>query len=342
MSLGRRRVVGWDVLRGLAVLFVMARHAFPDRFPGAGVTGVVMFFSLSGYLITGLLDDELRRDGTLDLAGFYRRRAARLLPPLVAMLVVFAVVTLVVDPLDERHLLAPTVASVLTFTANLPLWETSPAAFHAWTLATEEQFYLLWPLLLLVGWRLRRSGAALAVAAVVTIVAAVATVAWASPHLELAYPLPTSWAVCFVVGAAAQRYGQRWTPPRWVVPASLTALVVMGLLPLRGHAWTYLVAGPAVAALTAVLMLAWRRWVRVGDHVVPQALAALGLVSYAAYLWNYPFTLWLRPTLGPYAGPVAAVATIVAAALTWRFVERPLQVRARRRRSRDEARSPTR
>jgi peptidoglycan/LPS O-acetylase OafA/YrhL len=92
---------------------------------------------------------------------------------------------------------------------------------------------------------------------------------------------------------------------------------------LRGHALTYLAGGPAIAALTAVLLLSWRSWLTVSGPA--RALVVLGTVSYGAYLWNYPLTLWLRPSLETYAGPVALVLTLVMAAVSWRLVEVPAQ-----------------
>jgi peptidoglycan/LPS O-acetylase OafA/YrhL len=131
--------------------------------------------------------------------------------------------------------------------------------------------------------------------------------------------------VCFVIGGATRLRGDASRVPRWLVPLVLTGLTALSLVPLRGHALTYLVAAPAVACFTAVLLLAWSRWVVLADGArVARGLAALGVVSYGAYLWDYPLTLWLRPSLGWAAGPVAAVLTVVAAALSWRFVEKPV------------------
>ncbi|SDI98494.1 Peptidoglycan/LPS O-acetylase OafA/YrhL, contains acyltransferase and SGNH-hydrolase domains [Lentzea albidocapillata subsp. violacea] len=321
-----RRIAGLDVLRGIAILLVMLRHAFPEVFPGAGVVGVVVFFTLSGYLITGVLQRELTNTGRVDFKRFYLRRARRLLPALIALTLIFAVVTLVFDPLGERDKLLRTVIVLVTFTGNLPISGVSPAAFHGWTLATEEQFYLLWPALLAFAWVRNRTGAVLVVTALGALAACTATLVWLWPNADNAYALPTSWFVCFVIGAATRL--RLTTAPRWAVPVALTGLAVLSVAPLRGHALTYLVAGPAIAACTAVLLLVWSKWERVATPIRP--LVALGVLSYGAYLWNYPLTLWLRPELGAAAGPVAAVLTIVAAALSWRYVEEPVMRRGER------------
>ncbi|SDF59642.1 Peptidoglycan/LPS O-acetylase OafA/YrhL, contains acyltransferase and SGNH-hydrolase domains [Lentzea fradiae] len=315
-----KRIAGLDVLRGIAILLVMLRHAFPDVFPGAGVVGVVVFFTLSGYLITGVLQRELQTKGRVDFKRFYTRRARRLLPALVALVAVFAVVTLVFDPLGERDKLLRTVVVLLTFTGNLPIGGVSPAAFHGWTLATEEQFYLLWPALLAFAWVRGRTGAVLVLTALAALGACTATLIWLWPHADNAYALPTSWFVCFVIGAATRL--KLTSAPRWAVPVALVVLTALSVIPLRGHPLTYLVAGPAIACCTAVLLLVWSRWEQVATPVKP--LVVLGTLSYGAYLWNYPLTLWLRPELGWAAGPVGAVLTVAAAWLSWRFVEEPV------------------
>lgn len=319
------RLAGLDLLRGLAVALVMLRHALPDAFPGAGVVGVVMFFTLSGYLITGVLSRERAARGEVRLGRFYLRRVLRLLPPLLAMVTGTVAVTLLLDPLDDRELLAQTVAVALTWTANLPGVHTSAATFHLWTLATEEQFYLLWPWVL--AWAARsRASLILGGSALICLAACSACLVWFREAPDLAYPLPTSWAVCFVVGGAAWWWqgalGPLLVRPRAAPVAALGALVVLGMVALRGSAFTYLLGGPAIAALTAVLLLTWGTRARV-DAVALRPLVWLGTVSYAAYLWNYPLTMWLRPE-GDAAGPVAAALTVLAAAASWRWVEQPV------------------
>ncbi|WP_338089818.1 acyltransferase [Nocardioides lijunqiniae] len=319
------RIAGIDLLRGIAVGLVMLRHAFPEPFAGAGVVGVVMFFALSGYLITGVLTGELEREGRVDLGRFYRRRARRLVPALLFLVAGVVVVTLLLDPLDDRDELAKTVLVALTWTGNLPFGHASDATFHLWTLATEEQFYLVWPALLSLAFARRRVGTALVLTTLACLLACVASLVWLGDDPDLAYSLPTSWAVCFVIGAATRLHADRLVLPVWAAPVALAGLGALSVVPLRGHALTYLAGGPAIAALTAVLLVSWRTWTRV-DAPALTALVWLGTVSYGAYLWNYPLTLWLRPHLD-LAGPVAAALTIALAAVSWYAVERPTQRR---------------
>lgn len=322
------RIAGLDLLRGIAIGLVMLRHAWPGPFAGSGVVGVVMFFALSGYLITGLLVDELERTGRVDLLRFYRRRARRLVPALLLLVAGVVLVTLVLDPLGDRAVLGRTTLVALTWTGNLPfgpLDGTSEATFHLWTLATEEQFYLLWPAVLAFAVVRGRVGAALVAVAGACAAGCCATLVWLAEAPDLAYVLPTSWAVSFVIGAAArihQHHPALTRLPSYAVVVALAGLAALSVIPLRGHALTYLAGGPAIATLTAVLLLSWRAWTEITTPAL-RALVWLGTVSYAAYLWNYPLTVWLRRHTDM-AGPAAAALTLALAALSWRLVERPL------------------
>lgn len=320
------RSAGIDLLRGIAIGLVLVRHALPGIFPGAGIVGVVMFFALSGYLITGVLVAEHERTGHVSLRRFYLRRARRLVPALVVVVLAIVVVTLTWDPLGDRSELPRTVLVALTWTGNLPFDQGSDATFHLWTLATEEQFYLLWPITLLTALAADRVRTALLAVVAVWLIGCAATLVWLWPYVDLAYALPTSWIICFAIGGTARLYGERW-PRATAAEAALavTVLLALSALPLRGHTLTYLVGGPTVAALTVLLLLRWR------DCAFPawEPLIWLGTVSYGAYLWNYPLTLWLRAAGHDMtvAGLLALALTLVAAAASWRWVERPFLAR---------------
>lgn len=317
------RVLGLDVLRGVAIALVLARHTWPALFPGAGLVGVVVFFALSGHLITGLLVEELDRTGRLDLRGFYARRARRLLPALVLMLAVYALLTLTLDPVGERDRLLRSLIVGLTWTADLPFAHAGADVFHLWTLAVEEQFYLLWPVLLLALHRRGRLRLGVAVAGVMSLLACWAVVARLHHDPDLAYALPTTWACALVAGGWLRIAPPRRLPrPRVAGPlalVSLAALVGLGLLPLRGHLLTYLLGGPAIAGLTGVLLLAWGTWRTTRSDAV-RLLAGLGRISYGVYLWNYPLALWLRPH-DP-TGLAALALSLIAALGSWQLWER--------------------
>jgi peptidoglycan/LPS O-acetylase OafA/YrhL len=151
-------------LRGIAVLLVVLYHAGLDV-PG-GFTGVDVFFVISGFVITGLLLRELDASGSLDLRRFYARRIRRLLPALAVMLTVVAAVGLLASPVGAQVTTAHTGIAASLFAANAYLYRLGTGYFdvrttldpllHTWTLGVEEQFYLVFPALLLAAWRVAR------------------------------------------------------------------------------------------------------------------------------------------------------------------------------------------
>lgn len=153
-----------EVLRGIAVLFVVLFHATIRGF-GGGFIGVDVFYVLSGFLITGLLLRELETTGTISLAKFYARRVRRLLPAASLVLVVTLVASIIMLPPLLIPDIAKDVAAAALYVSNMrfalqatdyfaPVGTPSPI-LHFWSLGIEEQFYLFWPALVLPSWWLR-------------------------------------------------------------------------------------------------------------------------------------------------------------------------------------------
>lgn len=288
------RIDGLDAVRGLAIAFVLARHAFPNQLGGAGIVGVVMFFTLSGYLISGLIVTDIERFGTVRWARFYAHRAFRLLPALLAMLAVFSLVTLIWDPRGEAASLPKSLLYSIFYLSDLPFTtDIATSLGHLWTLAVEEQFYLVWPVALYAVVRLRWRIVWFAAGAAVVLVLVSSASTLAADDPSNLYRLPTSWAAAMALGGLARfqrgallRFSARHRMPLGV--ATLVCLLLLALVPnAKDQAVTYMVGAALVAALTVGL-------IGVAEHspTLPRPPATwlvwLGTVSYAAYLWNYP------------------------------------------------------
>ena len=332
---------GLDALRGLALLLVMLNHAHPGVFGAAGMLGVTLFFTLSGFLITGLLLRELERTGGVRYGRFFLARLLRLLPPLLLVLAGYAVVEGGFDHGAGRTLVGDTLLTGLTYTMNLPFVpHGSGSMYHLWTLATEEQFYLVWPLVLALAWRRRTVRRVIVAGIALALLACAATLVHQGPETARVYALPTSWASALLIGCGIRVVQDRATAllptaprARLLLGAALTALLLLGAgLPAQGdHPWTYLITLPAVALGSGVLvLLAWTARPALGAHPVIRLFALLGTISYAAYLWNLPVQSWLGDPRTLIGGVTGAALTIAAATVSWWLVERPA-ARLRRR-----------
>ncbi|MBT1611368.1 acyltransferase family protein [Curtobacterium poinsettiae] len=328
------RIQGLDVLRGAAITLVLLRHSWPDVFGMAGVVGVVVFFALSGYLITGVLVTDLHRAGHVRYGRFYRNRALRLLPALFLMLIGFAVVSLVWNPLGDRETVLRSVVVSVTYTMNIPFNHGSDALSHLWTLATEEQFYLVWPLVLAVGIRLKKVRILMLACAAGILLAMIATMIITTPTISRIYPLPTSWCLAMIIGAAAyfgQNFltnahnGKSFRPAAsWIsVGAAIVILALSALPEAKDSPLTYLLVGPLAASCTVVLIAHLRTWEELPVKAL-RPLMALGLISYAAYLWNYPIHMWISADPDfPFPGLSTIALTLAAAIASWFLVEMP-------------------
>lgn len=312
--LARGRVHELDALRGLAIGLVMVRHSFPEVLGAGGIVGVEIFFVLSGYLITHLLLRQ-RAAGAYRPRAFYRNRAVRLLPALVVVVAINAGWDLAqgADP----TLVVGGVLVALLFLSDLVNLLGLPIVAnlnHLWTLAVEEQFYLVWPLVLARAGR-RPSARFLRLAVLVGL-----GCTWASVAVlglpEPTYSSPTTWILPLLVGAAVAGGAIRLPAGRGTAAPALVALLVLALLPhAKDHAVTYVVVVPVVA-LAAALVIVNAATPRSLELWRWRPLVALGTISYSAYLWNQPIAAHLP-------GWRALPVTVVVAALSYRFVERP-------------------
>ena len=351
---GDGRIDALDGIRAIAVTAVVVYHLFPDALPG-GFLGVDVFFVLSGYLITRGLAQRIASGKGLGLARFWWRRTLRLLPALGVMLVVVAAVTGIVGgPAAVR--LRPQVVAALTYTSNwyqagagLSYFERTepPVLQHLWSLAVEEQFYLLWPPLLIAIVLL--SGSARAAAGVTAVLAAASAVAMAVTFVpgedpsRLYFGTDTHGFSLLIGGVAALislipgAWAARWlaTPGdgrdkvHRMVVASTLAVCVLGMV-LIGETSTFAYRGGIVlvdlAAAIAIVSAA------VPGQVAPllgsRLLVWVGRRSYAIYLWHWPLIVLLATGATIPEGTRAVLVvglSLGLAALSWTYVERPVQ-----------------
>lgn len=292
-----------DGLRGIAVLAVIVFHAMPDQLPG-GFIGVDIFFALSGYLITRLLILEFRSDRSISLVNFYWRRWWRLTPALMAMLLVYGVTRIWLGTGEDSLTQTKEVLWAASYTANWARayqWHSMPDLGHAWSLAVEEQFYLLWPPVLIILMKIFGSGRRLLFAVI-----GLAFLSWAwrvylqfeGASIERLYNGTDTrietllWggvlAVVVHQGIALQSVHREW-----LKTAGWCTLMLMLMLLFSANwtdRWIYssgitLVSGCSVV-LIASLQGASTNGMKQFLRTWPMAL--IGKISYGLYLWHFP------------------------------------------------------
>lgn len=314
-----------DGLRAIAVLLVMAAHFGVPGFAQAGDVGVTIFFTLSGFLITTLLLEERERTGRISLAQFYLRRAVRLLPALLVVLVFFVAFEAARGQLDFA---LPRALAALFYVAN---WANAAInlgpLFHTWSLGVEEQFYAVWPILLLVLLILSGRRTVLAVALGLVVVSfAAGAVGISAGELERSIDALMLGCALAVVATAGRLPRAAWAAyPALAIVAIAVLITWPGPAP-AGRAFGFL----AVALATAAVI--WS--ICAGRGSVDRLLSTtplvwIGKISYGLYLWHF-IVVWIAtPAVAGFPWPVRVavmtVASFAVALASWRYVERPLQ-----------------
>lgn len=330
-----------DGLRTLAVVPVVLFHAGFAGFSG-GFIGVDIFFVISGFLITGILQRELDQ-GRFSLVRFYERRARRILPALLAMIAVTFLVGAFISLPEQFLNLGYSAAAAAGFAANIWFWlatgnyfapgvETEPL-LHTWSLAVEEQFYIFFPLVL---WLLARRAAGLRLAVVVTLCLAslvLAQVALRYDPQGSFYLLPTrAWELGIGALLALGLFPSR--SPKVVTEVAAAgglALIVWCVITYSNS--TRFPGVNAIAPCVGAGLLIWAGGVRTtlaGRLLGLRPMVGIGLVSYSLYLWHWPILAFLRQIHGTnelplWAGGLAVLAAGAMAWLSWAFVEQPFR-----------------
>ena len=336
MALAYRREI--DGLRALAVLPIVLFHAGFEHFAG-GYVGVDVFFVISGFLITSIIVGQ-QAAGKFRFRDFYERRARRILPALFFVLLLCVPMAWLWMLPGEVVEFALSLRAVLAFASNFYFWGDSGyfsisseyrPLLHTWSLAVEEQYYLLFPVLLIV--LLRWSGRVVVCAVVILGAASLLLAEYTSRMAPLFafYMLPTRvWE--FAIGSLAAFADQRPVGGALSGRLSREALGVAGVLMILWSvfmfskslpypsAWTLL---PTMGAMLIILFA--KQGTLVGRLLGLSPLVLIGLVSYSAYLWHQPVFAFARLrqldplSVGQSAGLV--VASFVLGYLSWKFVE---------------------
>lgn len=348
---------GLDGVRALAVIGVLLYHADLSWIPG-GFLGVDVFFVLSGFLITSLILEEFDRSGRVDFRKFYLGRARRLLPALILVLVVVSLAAALVYQDAARQLASDVVASIFYvnnwwyIAADQSYFEfigRPPLLKHLWSLAVEEQFYLVWPAIAFLAMRRFARKGVFAVAATLAILSTIwmlqLAVANGFPDFadpSRAYFGTDSHSMGLLIGAAMATF---WRPGRMrrSLPTGASVIITaIGIAALLAVIWFFVFVGEftpwlyrggflGLALIVATLIAAASHpGVGLGKAMGTQPWRYIGQRSYGLYLWHWPVFMATRPGLDlPLDGVPLLILrlglTVGIAELSFRFVEMPIR-----------------
>lgn len=330
-----------DGLRTLAVVPVILFHAGLPFFSG-GFVGVDIFFVISGFLITSIIVEDLEK-GQFSIATFYERRARRILPALFfVMAFCFAAAWVLLIP-SELEELSESIIGVMLFSSNILFWQTSgyfetevdlKPLLHTWSLSVEEQYYVFFPLLLLLLWRFGRRSITYTICA--TVIASLMLAHLGATHKPIAtfYLLPTrAWELG--IGALAALH---LTAPGRRSPSDNTSQLLsflgFGMILFSILAYDKHTPFPSLYALvpvlgTAFIILYAHPGTVIGALLATRPFVWIGLISYSAYLWHQPlFALERHRSIAEPGIQVMlglALFSLIMGYLSWRWIEAPFR-----------------
>lgn len=340
-----------DGLRAVAVLCVLGFHAFPFWFPN-GFIGVDIFFVISGFLISGILFDHLEAN-TFSFSDFFGRRIRRIFPALVTVLFAcfcFGWFTLFSQEFAQ---LGKHIAGAAVFISNLIYWhevgyfdnaaDTKPL-LHLWSLSIEEQFYILWPILLYTCYRLHQKPALL-----ITVLMGASfflNIAWINNDTNGAFYSPQTRAWELLIGAAialtvrTEKQRSNVSSEHWIRLRQALAMIGFLVIIYAVFGMQRPIAFPGYWALVPTLATALLLWAGsstiINSKVLSHPLLVwVGLISYPLYLWHWPLLSFARIIEGEIPQRNIRIAALLLAFglawLTYRFIERPLRFGAHMR-----------
>ncbi len=323
-----------DGLRGLAIALVVINHLAIPYTQTLGVVGVTVFFVISGFLITALLVREWQAHSGIDFRRFYVRRIKRLFPALLVLLIVVAAVDLFHH--DIGHIAGHVLPALLYYYNWIPANMAVPEPLaQTWSLSVEEQFYLLWPVLLLAALRHRGMRPAFWIA---VIVAAAALIDRAllvgvlhASTVRIYFGSDTNAFALMCGCGLALALCQGRVPRIERIALTCTGVTVVFLVATAfpNGADTFLVGGPVVVAIATTLLIARLITTGGGGALTWRPVRGLGRISYSLYLWQTPVIVWGDVWLG--STPLLIRITLLTnlslacAYASYRYVEAPLR-----------------
>lgn len=332
-----------DGLRAIAVLPVVFFHAGITGFSG-GFVGVDVFFVISGFLITSIILSE-KESGTFTLTSFYERRARRLLPALfVVMLICCLGAWLWMMP-ESLVGFAKGLISVATFSSNFFFWQTSDyfhttaelnPLLHTWSLAVEEQYYILFPIFLLLTWRLRRRHLIILIVAIC--LTSLALAQWSATYAKVAgfYLLPTRTFEILIGTVVAFYLHEKPNLSNYRGARSDQWCSLIGFF-LISYSIVFFDKNTPLPSLytliptigTALIILYADENTLIGRLLQSKILVGIGLISYGLYVWHQPLFAFAKQVMFDSLSQTLAVAliglTFVLAYTTWKYIETPVR-----------------